>query len=148
MSHHTTPTAGDWVKYTAAEGRNLLEYVMDRLGWLSADGQTIDEDEIEVLQDMLLTVRNMLRDNAARFGDPYTYADGRRVETTIEMELGNIYGHRWHPWPDHPDNQPHTVLDRCECTSGTKRSVIVVTDQILDTVDHGRGLHVVPEVTP
>ncbi|MGV0159892.1 hypothetical protein ACRU3B_10690 [Mycobacterium colombiense] len=140
----TTPTAGDYVKHTAAEGIDLLSYVEDRLGWLIDDDAPINaDDEVEVLQDMLYSVRKMLRDTAARFGDPYTYTDGRQVETSIEMELGNYYTHRWHPQTDHPDNRARTVLDRCECTSGYKHSVLVVTDQILDTVHHGRGLHLV-----
>jgi hypothetical protein len=143
----TTPNALDYLKYTAAEGKHLLEYVTDALGQLTEHPKA--EDEIETLQAMLDSVRNMLVQATATFcrdgDDMNTYSDGRRVETTIDLELGNRFEYRWHPQRDHRDNRPHTVLDGHECTSGARRSVIVAADQVLDVVSHGRGLHLVEE---
>lgn len=130
----TTPTPLDYLKYSAAEGKSVLEYVIDRLGWLTVT-QLAAEGEIETLQDLLEEVLTTLVDAAAVFSrdrsDANTYSDGRKVSTRLELETGEFFEYRWHPQPDHRDNLPHT-----------RRSVIVSADQILDAIQ-GAPLHLV-----
>lgn len=139
----------DYLKYTAAEGKDLLGYVTDRLGWLTVDHPEA-EQEIEQLQDMLDRMLRMLVEAAATFcrdrADFDTYSDGRQVMTRVELENGNYMNYHWHPQPDHRDNRQHTILDRHECTSGVKRSVIVSADQFLDVVHHGPALQLVNDI--
>jgi hypothetical protein len=151
--HEMTYTALDALKYCTAEGKSILEYVEDSLGSITSL-RPLYEDEVETLQSMLESVRKMLIQTTSMFcrdGDDFnTYSDGRRVETSISTEKGNIFSYRWHPDRLHRDNQPHTLVDRCEGTSGAQHAILVAADQILDTVHHGRCLHLVedPDETP
>lgn len=142
-TNHPNPI--DYLKYTAAEGRRLVEYVQDRLGGLTLE-RPLYEDEVEELQTMLDELRQLLAESAATFSrdgtDLNRYSDGRQIESVLQMELGNAFAYRWHPDPRHPDNQPHTIVE-CECTSGARRTVLVAADQILDTIDHTPRLYLV-----
>lgn len=119
------------------------------LGCLTLE-RPLFEDEVERLQGALVCVRNMLIEAAATFcrdgADMNTYADGRSVESVVELELGNIYRHRWHPQRDHYDNRPHTLLASHECTSGARRSVLVAADQVLDVVDARPALRLIRQL--
>jgi hypothetical protein len=144
----TEPNPVDYLKYVAAEGNALLNNAGNQLSAIDCDPGS--EQTIERVQDILDAVRHMLTQATATFcvdgHDFDTYSDGRTVCTRLELETGNVYEHLWHPYPGHGINQPQTVLDRYECTSGTKRSVLVVTDQVLDSVEHGHGLRLVDDI--
>jgi hypothetical protein len=144
----TQPTATDYLKYVAAEGKHLLDYVDDTLGCLTLE-RPLYEDEVEMFQSMIGAVRHMIVEAAAAFSrdgvDLNTYSDGRSVETTVELEKGNVFGYRRHPDPQHRDDRPRTVLDRWEASSGDKHSVFVELHQRLRVEHHGRGLHLVAE---
>ena len=144
----TIPNPVDYLKYVAAEGKHLLEAVEFASACLAGEGPE-GECELEWVSGIIDKVKRMLIEAAATFcrdgGDMDTYADGRRVSSSLELEAGNIFEYRWHPYGDHRDNRPHTLLDRYEGTSGARHSVIVAADQVLDVVHHGRGLRLVDE---
>lgn len=144
---HPTPNPVDYLKYNAAEAGSILEYVTDQLSWLTVDHPET-EYEIETLQDALANVRDMLTQSAATFSrDMNTYSDGRRVESVLELEKGSYFRYRWHPEPTHQDNRPRTIVDRHDCTSGERRSVIIAADQVLDAVDYTPRLQLVDRPT-
>lgn len=132
-----TISSTDYLKYAAAEGNAILEAALDSLGWLTVDHPEIEE-QIERVQDMLDAVRNTLVESAAVFcrdgNDLNTYDDGRPVRTRLDLELGNYYEQRWHPYQDHRINRPHEVAT-FTTTSGKRKRVVVTAPGHLDAVD-------------
>ncbi|OMC05988.1 hypothetical protein A5735_04860 [Mycolicibacter heraklionensis] len=139
------PPAVDYLKFCAAEAKSQLDYVIDRLGQVDAD-YPLTEDETEVLQTFLEGVQRTVIEATAMFcrdnRDFETYTDGRPVRTQLEIEEGVIFEYRWHPQRDHRDNLPH-VIYTARGRDGNRRTVLVSAPYVLDTVDHGRGLHIV-----
>lgn len=138
------PDEADWLKYATAESDSLVEYVWHQLGALAGEYPNA-EQKLLTLQQMLGTVNMVLRFAQAgaecceqwRQAEPDHYSDGRRVSSRIELEPGGIcYQVVWHPQADHVKNQPRTLVNRYKCPSGAVKSVIIVADQILDTIDH------------
>jgi hypothetical protein len=120
-----TPT--DSLRYLTARSSKTLDFVIDRIGW---DGLT--EGDYEDLAATLEGIKVELREHLyAHTGLPRTYDDGRGVESAVQMELDTTYEHVWHPDAAHSINQPHVVLDKIECSSGVRRSVMVTSGENL-----------------
>jgi len=140
-----TPDPLDYLKFCAAEAKSRLDYVIDRLAQVDAE-YPLTEDEIEVLQIFLEGVQRTVIEATATFcrdgRDFNTYADGRSVQTRLELEEGVVFEYRWHPQPDHRDNLPHEIYT-ARGRDGQRRTVLVSAPGVLDTINHGRGLHLV-----
>jgi hypothetical protein len=144
----TNPNPIDYLKYVTAEGNTLLNSAGDQLSGIFCDHPEAEAD-VERIQDILDVVRKMLIEATATFCADGTdfdrYSDGRATRSSLEMETGNVVEYVWHPQHDHRINRPHTYLDRYECTSGARRSVVVSGNGVLDSVDHGSGPQLVDD---
>ncbi|MGB6147471.1 hypothetical protein [Mycolicibacter algericus] len=141
----TDPNPIDYLKYCAAEAKARLEYVIDQLG--QVDGEyPLTEDETEALLSITEDVTRTVIESAAVFcrdgRDMDTYADGRPVRTQLETEQGVVFEYRWHPQPDHRDNQPHEIYT-AKGRDSRRRTVFVAAPGVLDCVAAGPDLKAV-----
>jgi hypothetical protein len=87
-----TANAADYLKYAAALLKERIDWTTDNIAGSGCDhdGHEQDTDAINDIADDILTL-------AAQFGDPRRYSDGRRVQSSAEIEHGLITSHVWHP---------------------------------------------------
>jgi hypothetical protein len=148
--HHHQPTNGetmttpdhnalDSLRYLNSHCKQLLDWVVDRLGWSLIDGLT--ETETEDLQAALESIQADIRaelqvhaSDAKMPGRLQHYSDGRPVETVLEIENGNIYHHTWHPDVTHRVNQPQEHGPHVT-TSGARKTIIITAPGVLDVAD-------------
>jgi hypothetical protein len=98
----TTPIqASDALKYAAALLKSRTDWTCDSIGGSMCDGD--HELELDALDD---TVKEILA-LAALFGSRRRYSDGRRVESTVEIEQGLVTSHIWQPDPGVEQPQSH-----------------------------------------
>jgi hypothetical protein len=86
-----TTNPADALKYSAALLKSVTEWALDSIGGGLCDAG--HEDETAAIYDTV----NEVRDLAAQFGDPRLYSDGRRVQSSAEIQRGLVTSHVWHP---------------------------------------------------
>lgn len=141
----TTPNPIDYLKYCTAEAKSQLDYVIDQLGQVDTD-YPLTNDHAEVLMRFLEDVSRTVIEATAVFcrdgKDFDTYSDGRPVRTQLETEQGVIFEYRWHPQPNHRDNQPHEIYT-AKGRDGRRRTVFVSAPGVVDSVNAGPDLTLV-----
>lgn len=132
----TAPDPTDYLKYLATEVGAIIEHVQEQLRVLNPSRPATSGD-IKTILTQLDAARHTLTESAAVFCDNTddldTYHDGRPVQTRLDLERGNHYSHVWHPYPDHPANQPHE-LGTATTSSGVRKRIVVSGPGRLDAV--------------
>lgn len=96
MSGNDQLRAVDALKYAAAILKARTDSALDGIA-ASGCGHDDDEDrhtaEIDAIRDVVAEILDL----AAQFGDPRRYSDGRRVQSTAQIEGNFRTVHIWHP---------------------------------------------------
>jgi len=104
--------AEDYLKYAAAVVRQRIEWTTDEIG-----GSMCNADH-ELPLDALMDLRSELDEFVARFGNPNTYSDGRKVKTQAQIEDGAYAVQLWHP--DVAEDEPHSWRGHLSFDPGEK----------------------------
>lgn len=131
--HTHTPTHEDWLKFIRSQGTATLEFISD---WI-AGHPDIADDQADDLCAAVDSVRQLVLD--VPIANPDRYSDGRRVVTDLELEVGNVCRHTW--LPDPARNPPNEF--RTQTTSGARKRVLIVCDQVLDVIEEKPNLQLV-----
>ena len=89
----TNHSAADALKYAAALLRSCTDWAGDSIA-----GSMCGYDHETELDAINETVKEIVT-LTAQYGDPRRYSDGRRVESSAEIQMGLVTHHVWHPNP-------------------------------------------------
>lgn len=135
-----TPNPVDYLKYLASEVGHLIEGATDQLAGTVYEELTLAQREsiLDSALGQLDAARHALYESVSVFcrdrNDMETYANGRSVRTTTEIEMGSYFSYDWHPQVGHHDDRPRTLCD-VETRDGATKEVVIMRDGVIEIRD-------------